>query len=150
MGPRRKPTTNVLLKEHCNKVTANDGLLYPQISALVSSHWRSFFLQQMEVNTETHKWAVYRGWDTVQHSVVNGIPSSRPYTQGQSAVLKRRQKGCKSQSWGITPRKQCHQFCVSFCLQICKRVKSRNHRKELTLGGLEISSANTIDPKCSI
>jgi hypothetical protein len=34
-----------------------------------------------------------------------------------------------------------------FILQICKRVKSRNHRKELTLGGLEISSANTIDPK---
>ena len=41
---RVKPNANVLLKEHCNKVTANDGLLYPQISALVSSHWRKLLL----------------------------------------------------------------------------------------------------------
>ena len=52
-GPRGKPNTTVLLKEHSNKMTLDDILLYSEISAFPSHHQRCSLLQYMGANTES-------------------------------------------------------------------------------------------------
>lgn len=49
---------------------------------------------------EVHNWAMYREWETLEHSVLN------PLLRAQGAMQKR-QNDSKSQSWWMTPRKQC-------------------------------------------
>lgn len=59
MGPRRKPTTVVLLKEHSHNMKPNDALLHTD-QRFGWLTWEKLLLAVMEVNPETHKWTVYR------------------------------------------------------------------------------------------
>lgn len=54
-GPRGKPITIVLLKEHNNKMISNDILLYLYTSVFCNHDWRSFFCgrQELMVGTTT-------------------------------------------------------------------------------------------------
>jgi hypothetical protein len=52
MGFRGKPTT-ILLKEHNNKMTPKNRVLYPQVGASSISHQRSI-LQWMITNFSAH------------------------------------------------------------------------------------------------
>jgi hypothetical protein len=46
------------------------------VNASLSAHQRHFFLQQMRVNTEPWNQPVDREWETLEHSVLNGVSSS--------------------------------------------------------------------------
>lgn len=46
-----KPTTIILRKEHSDKITPSDVLLYTQTRASLGSHQRTFFLQYTVTNT---------------------------------------------------------------------------------------------------
>lgn len=50
--------------------------------------------------TEIHNWTMYRKWETLEHSVLNPL-------LGAQGAMQKRQKDSKSQSWWMTPRKQC-------------------------------------------
>lgn len=49
-----EPTVNILLNEHNVKLLFKCLSLYPCISASLNLDKRSFFLQYMEINTETY------------------------------------------------------------------------------------------------
>lgn len=53
---RRKNT--VILREYIYRMTPNDILLYSYISSLLSQNQRSYHLQQMGANTESHNQCV--------------------------------------------------------------------------------------------
>lgn len=92
-------------------MTLNDLLLYSYISALLIQHQRSFFLQQMGTNVDTHHqyypeserpWNIQplKGW---LHQIL------RLRAQGfraQGFLQNRKQKECKNQRGWKTTRKQ--------------------------------------------
>lgn len=51
-----------LLKDHSNKMTPNNVLLYPWTSASLSHHQRIFLLQEMGTSTEAPRWTAFRVW----------------------------------------------------------------------------------------
>lgn len=55
---RGKPTTLFLLTGYNNKLIPTDSMLSPLINASLSSHWRSFFLQQWQL-METYSWSMF-------------------------------------------------------------------------------------------
>lgn len=63
-----KPNITVLLKEHGYKMIFNNVLLKSLISILLSHLQRSFLLQQMGTNTETHTWIMNREWEILKYS----------------------------------------------------------------------------------
>jgi hypothetical protein len=81
-----KRITTVLLKECSNEVTPNDILImltdHRSQRALFGHHQRSFSLQQMRTDTETHNWIMCREWKTLKCSVLNGVSLSNPSPQG--------------------------------------------------------------------
>lgn len=85
----------------------DDTLLYPQIHTPLGPHQKSFLLQQMVTNAETHNWTVCREGETLGHSALNQmfLYQSLPL-KDQGTMWKRRWKDYKHQRWWITPRKQ--------------------------------------------
>ena len=65
-------------KQRSNKIIPNDILLYSYIGALFSHHQRSFLLQQMKTNTETHGQTLGRRWETLEYSALNGMSPLDP------------------------------------------------------------------------
>ena len=63
----------VLLNEHNNKMAPNNIPLYPYVGVVFRYHQRSFLLQEMGKNPETHNCTVYRKQETVEHSILNGM-----------------------------------------------------------------------------
>ena len=65
----------VLLREHSNKMTPSDILLY----SLLGHHQRSFLLQQIGTKTETHAHTIMQSG---RPSALKGMSPSNPYLQG--------------------------------------------------------------------
>ena len=80
-----------------NKMTPNDILLYSEIRALLSHHQRSFPLQQMRTNTETHRQTLHREWETLEHSALNKMSPSHHSPQGSGTPEEEAERKCKSQ-----------------------------------------------------
>ena len=55
-GPRGKPTTSILLNRHSIKLPSRVICLYSQISATLTPHRRSFFVQWAAVSGKMHGW----------------------------------------------------------------------------------------------
>lgn len=83
----------------------NDVLLIQSISALVNPHQRSIFFQWMGINTEAHNWTMCREWEIWEHSILNGILSSKPFHQGSGIYVEEEMDQKKSPRWWMTPRK---------------------------------------------
>lgn len=52
-------------------MTPNDIWHKIQVSAFLTPHQSNFFLQYMVVVTETHKWTMWKKWETLEDSVLN-------------------------------------------------------------------------------
>jgi hypothetical protein len=63
-------------------MTLNDILLYSYVSALFSHCQRHFLMHQMETNTETYSWTLWREWETFVHLTLNMKPPSNLSPQG--------------------------------------------------------------------
>ena len=107
-GPRVEPNTTVLLKEHSNKMTPNDILLYPQISVSgIISEVLLFRSWKLVQNTTSEQYAESEDFETLSY---NWELPPNPSPQGsrkELCVRKRKQKDCEIQRGWVTPRKQC-------------------------------------------
>ena len=74
--PYRKPTLVILLSAH-NK-TPKDLSLHTLISTSLDRHQKSFILQSMIINTETHNWPGCRDREIVE--CLKGMSLSPPLT----------------------------------------------------------------------
>lgn len=63
----------VPLNEHSKKMAPNNIPLCPYIGVVFSYHQRSFLLQEMGENPETHNCTVYKKRETTEHSVLSGV-----------------------------------------------------------------------------
>lgn len=82
--------------------TNDDFVLCSSISALLSHFWRSFFLQQVEINTETHSQLLHRErvvWVCSEHSSLSGMSPLDVFSQSlraQGTLRKSSQKECRT------------------------------------------------------
>lgn len=58
------------------KIPSKSKSLYTQISAALSSHQGSLFVEWIAVNVETHSWLKCREYMSVKFSVINGTSMS--------------------------------------------------------------------------
>lgn len=101
IGPRGEIHTIILLDGHSSKTSPNDLLLYSQIITSLSSPQRSFFLQQLAINTETPIWSVCR--DCRVLSSKRGIHTTPcPWSPEIFFPKKGKWKDCQSQRWQTT------------------------------------------------
>lgn len=55
----------------------------PQLThQLFTPHQRNFFLQEVEINPETHNLTMCRKWETLMYPALNGVSSSNASPQG--------------------------------------------------------------------
>lgn len=65
----------------------------------------AFFFQSVEVNTETHNWSSYRGWETTESSVLNWTSMHTPPPKVQGSLQKRGQEDYTTQRGWMTTTK---------------------------------------------
>lgn len=68
---------------------SNDLLLFPQVNALLSPHWRHFCLQQIMTNMETRNW---QGAENKKFSRKQGICITCPPSEVEGPLWKSGQK----------------------------------------------------------
>lgn len=62
-------------------MTFNNILLYTQATASLNAHQRNI-LQFRKINTETHNWSMFRGYEILKHSVLNAVSLLHTSPQG--------------------------------------------------------------------
>lgn len=96
---KSEPMASISKSRHNIKLHAGFASLYPYMSAALRAHQRSFFVQWMAVNAETHTWSGAENKPQMGHLYPPHL------YKVQRPLCKKRQKDYKSQRSGKTGMK---------------------------------------------